>query len=125
MPALKCQPFKTINGDNFELCDEGGKVFQLFTTTPSITTTTTSTTTTLDLINLKNAKISFITAIGVGIIVALTKKVYDTIKKTCASKAMEKNVYLENIQNIITQQTTTNIPAYDLEQAIDWNKNKI
>jgi hypothetical protein len=68
---------------------------------------TTSTTTDLD--NLKNATISFLTAIGVGIILALTKKLYDAIKKKCASKAMEENIFLENVQNIITQHTTTNI----------------
>jgi hypothetical protein len=60
-----------------------------------------SPTTTTDLINLKNATISFITAIGVAIIVALTKKVYEIIKKTCASKAIEENVFLENIHQLI------------------------
>jgi hypothetical protein len=84
-----------------------------------------TTTTTPELMNLKNALISLITAIGVALIVAFTKKAYETIKKTCASRAIEENVFLENIQELITNQTTTSIPAYDLEQVIDWNKNKI
>ena len=52
-------------------CSHGVKMVKYL---PSTTTTTTP-----ELINLKNTLISLITAIGVALILALTKKVYETI----------------------------------------------
>ena len=112
MPSLQCNEFIT-NGNIFKLCDIGGKIMQIFSTT------------TPELINLKNSLIILLTAVGAALIAVLTKKVYETIKKTWASKAIEENVFHENIASIINNQSSTNIPAYDLEQVIDWNNNKI
>ncbi len=69
--------------------------------------------------------INLLLAVGAALIAVLTKKMYETIKITWASKAIEENVFHENIASLINNQSSTNISAYNLEQVIDWNNNKI
>jgi hypothetical protein len=114
----------SINGDNFELCDVGGKVFQLITTTPSITTKTTTTTTTIETKLLSRVLIGVITALSAALFFWAVRKCILWKQKRMAKKNGENNLILTCIDavidelemNLITPATTTTTTETEMEK---------
>jgi hypothetical protein len=101
MQALKCNTNIAINGNNFKLCDIGGKLIQLITTTTPNTTTTTTTTLTKKIVF--NIKMSAVMGLVGTIFIWAVKKWILWKKQRMAKHNGESTLIIKLIDAVIDE----------------------